>query len=81
MYACSGKQIERRLVLSTVERFYANRECCEIPVSGCFNKNCLSLSPSLMTQVGHIAYHSMRLDETNTMTSRPRLYLDSVKSY
>ena len=34
-----------------------------------------------MTQVGHIACQSMRLDETHTMPPRPRLYLDSVRSY
>ena len=34
-----------------------------------------------MTQVGHIAYQYMRLDETNTLISHPRLYLDSVRSY
>ena len=34
-----------------------------------------------MTQIGHIAYHSMRLDETNTNKPRQRSYLDSVKSY
>ena len=34
-----------------------------------------------LTQIGHIAYHSIRIDETNTMDFVRRLYLFSIKSY
>ena len=34
-----------------------------------------------MTQVGHVAYQSMRRGETNTMSMRPCVYLFSIVSY
>ena len=41
----------------------------------------LTFPDRLITQVGHIAYQSMRLDKTNKMTPHPLFYLDSVSSY
>ena len=35
----------------------------------------------VVTQAGHIAYLSMRVDERNTMRPLPRLYLFWIKSY
>ena len=34
-----------------------------------------------MTEMGHIAYHSIRLAKTNVLTPIPRLYLFLIKSY
>ena len=34
-----------------------------------------------MTEMGHIAYHWIRLAETNVPTLIPRLYLCLIKSY
>ena len=34
-----------------------------------------------MTDMGHIAYHSIRLAKTNVLTPIPRLYLFLIKSY
>ena len=34
-----------------------------------------------MTQVGHVAYQSMRLVKPNSLAPYPRLYLFSIKSY
>ena len=34
-----------------------------------------------MTQVGHVAYQSMRLVKANSLAPSPRLYLFSIKSY
>ena len=34
-----------------------------------------------MTQWGHVAYHKMRLDETNIMVPFSKLYLNYIKSY
>ena len=42
-------------------------------------QNLTSGQGHVATQIGHIAYVSMRLDERNTM--RPRLYLFWIKSY
>ena len=35
----------------------------------------------VVTQVGHIVYVSMRLDERNTMRPLSRLYLFRIRSY
>ena len=35
----------------------------------------------VMTDMGHIAYHSIRLAMTNVLTPIPRLYLFLIKSY
>ena len=35
----------------------------------------------VMTEMGHIAYHSIRLAKTNVLTPIPRLYLFLIKSY
>ena len=35
----------------------------------------------VMTEMGHIAYHSIRLAKTNVLTPVPRLYLFLIKSY
>ena len=35
----------------------------------------------VMTEMGHIAYQSIRLAETNVLTTIPRLYLFFIKSY
>ena len=34
-----------------------------------------------MTEMGHIAYQSIRLANTNVLTAIPRLYLFLIKSY
>ena len=34
-----------------------------------------------MTEMGHIAYHSIRLAKTNVLTPIPCLYLFFMKSY
>ena len=34
-----------------------------------------------LTQIGHVAYQSIRLDETNTMNLSWSLYLVPIKSY
>ena len=34
-----------------------------------------------MTKMGHIAYQSIRLANTNVLTPIPRLYLFLIKSY
>ena len=34
-----------------------------------------------MTEMGHIAYQSIRLANTNVLTPIPRLYLSFIKSY
>ena len=34
-----------------------------------------------LTEIGHVAYHSIRIDETNTMNVTRRLYLFSIRSY
>ena len=34
-----------------------------------------------MTEMGHIAYQSIRLANTNVLTPIPRLYLVLIKSY
>ena len=36
---------------------------------------------STLAKVGQNAYHSMRLDKTNTMRPRARLYLFSMRSF
>ena len=45
------------------------------------DQNLTSDQGHVMTQVGHIAYDSMRLDVSNTMRPLPRLYLFWIKSY
>ena len=35
----------------------------------------------MVTEMGHIAYQSIRLTETNVLTQIPRLYLFLIKSY
>ena len=44
-------------------------------------QNLTSGQGHVVTQVGHIAYVSMRLDERNTMRPLSRLYLFWIKSY
>ena len=44
-------------------------------------QNLTSGQGHVVTQVGHIAYLSMRLDERNTMRPLSRLYLFWIKSY
>ena len=44
-------------------------------------QNFTSCQGHVVTQVSHIAYVSMRLDERNTMRSLSRLYLVWIKSY
>ena len=44
-------------------------------------QNLISGQGHVVTQVGHIAYVSMRLDERNTIRPLPRLYLFWIKSY
>ena len=44
-------------------------------------QNLTSGQGHVLTQVGHIAYESMRLDERNTMRPFSRLYLFWIKSY
>ena len=44
-------------------------------------QNLTSGQGHMVTQVGHIAYESMRLDETNTLVPFSRFYLISIKSY
>ena len=44
-------------------------------------QNLTSGQGHVVTQVGHIAYVSMRLDERNTMRPLLRLYLFWIKSY
>ena len=34
-----------------------------------------------LTEIGHVAYHLMRIDETNTMNVERSLYLNSITSY
>ena len=34
-----------------------------------------------MTEMGHIAYHWIRLGKTNVLTPIPRIYLFLIKSY
>ena len=34
-----------------------------------------------LTEIGHVAYHSIHIDETNTMDVTRRLYLFSIRSY
>ena len=34
-----------------------------------------------MTEMGHIAYQSLRLAKANVLTPTPRLYLFLIKSY
>ena len=34
-----------------------------------------------LTEIGHVAYHLMRIDETNTINVERSLYLYSIKSY
>ena len=34
-----------------------------------------------LTEIGHVAYHSIRIDETNTINVERSLYLYSIKSY
>ena len=44
-------------------------------------QNLTSRQGHVVTQVGHIVYVSMRLDERNTMRPLSRLYLFRIKSY
>ena len=44
-------------------------------------QNLTSGQGHMVTQVGHIAYVSMRLDERNTLRSLLRLYVFWIKSY
>ena len=44
-------------------------------------QNLTSGQGHVVTQVGHIVYVSMRLDERNTMRTLSRLYLFWIKSY
>ena len=44
-------------------------------------QNLISGQGHVVTQVGHIAYVSMRLDERNTMRRLSRLYLFWIKGY
>ena len=44
-------------------------------------KNLTSGQGHVMTEIAHIAYQTMRLDETNTIKPPPTLYLFSIKSY
>ena len=44
-------------------------------------QNLTSGQGHVVTQVGHITYVSMRLDERNTMRPLSRLYLFWIKSY
>ena len=44
-------------------------------------QNLTSGQGHLVTQVGHIAYHSMRLAEPNAITPIPRVYLFCISSY
>ena len=44
-------------------------------------QNLTSGQGHVVTQVGHIAYVSMRLDERNTLRPLSRLYLFLIKSY
>ena len=44
-------------------------------------QNLTSGQGHVLTQVGHIAYESMRIDERNTMRPLLRLYLFWIKSY
>ena len=34
-----------------------------------------------LTEIGHAAYHSIRIDETNTINVERSLYLYSISSY
>ena len=34
-----------------------------------------------LTEIGHVAYHSIRIDETNTINVERSLYLYSISSY
>ena len=44
-------------------------------------QNLTSGQGHVVTQVGHIAYVSMRIDERNTMRPFSRLYLFLINSY
>ena len=44
-------------------------------------QNLTSGQGQVVTQVGHIAYVSMRFDERNTLRPLARLYLFWIKSY
>ena len=44
-------------------------------------QNLTSGEGHVVTQVGHVAYQSIRLEETNTMTPIPRLHLFPNASY
>ena len=44
-------------------------------------QNLTSGQGHVMTLIGHVAYHSMRLGERSTLEATPLLYLNSIKSY
>eukprot|EP00915_Cephaloidophora_sp_WS-2016_P011027 GHVH01016221.1.p1 GENE.GHVH01016221.1~~GHVH01016221.1.p1 ORF type:complete len:103 (+),score=2.35 GHVH01016221.1:53-361(+) len=44
-------------------------------------QNLTSGQGHMVTQVGHIAYESMRIDETDTLVPFSRFYLVSIKIY
>ena len=49
--------------------------------SKCQGQHLTSGQGHVIIEIGHVAYQSMRLDETNTMKPFPTFYLCSSKSY